>query len=60
MKQKAVDDESPNDSPMTRKGPDGRAHETTEMEERARDAQKSEHKDDRPKTPTVPLRGPPD
>lgn len=60
MKQKAVDNESANDSPMTRKGPDGRAHETAEMEERAHDAQKSEHRDDRPKAPTVPLRGPPD
>ena len=60
MKQKAVDDESPNDTPMTRKGPDGRAHETTEMEDRARDAQKSEPKDQQPRTPTVPLRGPPD
>lgn len=41
--------------PMTRRGPDGRAHETPEMEERARDAQRE------PKKPVpVPLVRAPD
>lgn len=56
MKQPAVEDEDPN-RPMTRRGPDGKAHETSTMEERARESQRHEQ-EQRPAP--VRTRTPPD
>ncbi|MGV3577138.1 MAG: hypothetical protein ACO1O4_18595 [Devosia sp.] len=44
--------------PMTRRGPDGRPHETEEMEQRATEAQKADA--DTPRRPPVTVVGNPD
>lgn len=57
MKQPAVDDEDP-DRPMTRKGRDGRAHETKATVERSRGSQQQREEDREPAP--LPIKTPPD
>lgn len=48
---KAVDDEDSDYSPMTKRGPDGRAHKTTETD--ARESVPKTGDDDPPHRPTI-------
>lgn len=49
---------SPTSRPMTRRGPDGRPHETEEMEQRAAEAEKADA--EAPRRAPIPVVGNPD